>query len=193
HALPETLRDLAQQAVARGVAERVVDRFEAVQIHEEDRERMLLTPRRGEQHLEALVEEGPVRQLREAVEVREAADLLFDALALADVLRGSGQSRRPPASARELHLEVDVADRAVGGNDADVELAVSETGEDRFPRSEQVVAIIGMNETQKEVDLRLEALRLDAEHPVHLLRPADVATLDVFLPVPEACDLLRVL
>ncbi len=67
----QPLRDLPQHVVARGMAERVVDALEAVEIHEEDRDRF--APRAGlrEALVERPVEGAAIGQLREIVRAGE--------------------------------------------------------------------------------------------------------------------------
>ena len=70
---------LAQQLVARGVAERVVDVLEHVEVDEEDGGLGLRARRAGERVLEAVDEQQPVRQPGERV-VERLVDRVLDRL-----------------------------------------------------------------------------------------------------------------
>ena len=74
--LGERVRQLLQHHVGRLVADRVVDELEVVDVDEQQRELRALAPRSREHFLEMLVQEPAVRQPREAVLIRERADLL---------------------------------------------------------------------------------------------------------------------
>ena len=81
----QPLADLAEHPVARRVAERVVDRLEVVQVHEQDRDREVV-PRLPLDHvLDAVLEQRPVREPRDRVVERLVLELLLERLALGDV------------------------------------------------------------------------------------------------------------
>ena len=80
------LRDLLQQRVAGGVAERVVDGLEVVQVQAQQREGLRLPAVVGvEQFGELAAELVPVGQARERVEVRQVGELAPRALGLGGV------------------------------------------------------------------------------------------------------------
>jgi hypothetical protein len=87
-----------QQQVAHLMAKRVVDLLEAVQVQQQQRERVRI-PRR-QQRLETLHQRGPVWQARQQVVVRLVAELLGFALAGRDV--------------RERHLRDDAGEEDEG-------------------------------------------------------------------------------
>ena len=86
-----------EQGVARIVAERIVDALEGVQVHEQHRELLVADLGALQLALQRLQEGLAVGDAGQAVAIGQAADLLFGALALADVahqsqhLRGTGR------------------------------------------------------------------------------------------------------
>ena len=54
------------------------------------------------------------------------------------------------------------------------------------------LAVVGVNGLEEGFVLRLEALGIEAENPVLLVRPPELSGGDVPLPVPQACDPLGV-
>jgi hypothetical protein len=91
----EPLRDDAQEVVAHGVAERVVDALEVVEVEKHDRERLGVASRGVESLGELFMETGAVRQLGEDVEIRQAVNLLYRARTLSRVLQRTGDSFDP--------------------------------------------------------------------------------------------------
>ena len=83
----QAIADLEQEAVARGVPQRVVDRLEIVDVHEQhgDRLRVALLALDGVQH--AIAEQRPVREVGHRVVERLVLQLPFELLALRDVTR----------------------------------------------------------------------------------------------------------
>ena len=75
--------DLLQQAIAHGMAERVVDRFEVIEIEQKDRER--LGAAAGEHLLDLLAEHRAVRQIGQRIVPRHVGKARFGAAALGDV------------------------------------------------------------------------------------------------------------
>ena len=78
----QAMPDLPQHGVAHEVPHRVVDLLEAVEIHDEHRQRIPCAERVGDRHLEPILKQGPVRQVRQAVVVREMTNTLFGLRAL---------------------------------------------------------------------------------------------------------------
>ena len=81
----DAVADLAEQAVAGGVAERVVDRLEVVQVHEQDRHGLAVATLALEGVLDAVLEQGPVGEAGDRVVERLVRELLLERLALGDV------------------------------------------------------------------------------------------------------------
>ena len=81
----EPFGDVAEELVAGGVAEAVVDRLEVVQVEEEHRDRLDGRAAAVERVRYAIPEERAVRQSGERVVERLVAQLLLELLALADV------------------------------------------------------------------------------------------------------------
>ena len=76
---------VSQQFVAGGVAERVVDQLEAVDVEEHHGEALGGAAGLGERHGQAVGEEGAVWEIGQSVVIGEVADHLFGLLALGDV------------------------------------------------------------------------------------------------------------
>ena len=83
----EPLADVAQDLVAGGVAERVVDRLEVVEVHEEHRDRPTVAQLAVERVLHTVGEQGAVRQPGQRVVQRLVLELLLELLPLGDVSR----------------------------------------------------------------------------------------------------------
>ena len=83
--MPEPLADLAEQHVAGGVPERVVDRLEVVEVHEQDRHGSLVALLTLEGVRHAVAEQHTVPQSGQRVVERLVRQLLLERLALADV------------------------------------------------------------------------------------------------------------
>ena len=104
----KALREVLQHAIARGKAERLVDRLEALDVERDERD-----PRRvayRERLVETLVEEPAVRQARQDVVVREVVDPLL----LLAALERERQVRRELGQQPHLGLVEHVA---LGGDD----------------------------------------------------------------------------
>ena len=85
HDLAQPLGDRAQQLVAAGVAQRVVDLLELVEVDEVYGERTA-APQGGERRVHLVAEEGAVGQVGQHVVARQMVDLGLGGLALGDVL-----------------------------------------------------------------------------------------------------------
>jgi hypothetical protein len=85
HHLAQPLGDRAQQVVPAGMAQRVVDLLELVEVDEVNGERTP-APQRGDRRVHLVPEEGAIGQVREDVVARQLVDLGLCSLALGDVL-----------------------------------------------------------------------------------------------------------
>ncbi len=106
--IDQPLGDRAKHGVALGVAERVVDRLEAVEIEEQDRARHIAGGRGAQRLAEQLADAAAVGQAREHVDIGEMGQPL---LRLADL----GDVGADPAEAFEAAGGVD--DRIAGDRD----------------------------------------------------------------------------
>src|SRR3569623_1785080 len=83
----QPLRYLAQQGIARGVAEGVDDTFEIVEVQEQHGDGDLLPLGREQGRLQPIVQQDAVGQARETVVGREVPQLLLKAFTLAHIAR----------------------------------------------------------------------------------------------------------
>ena len=81
----QTRRDHPQQLVAEGVAERVVDELERIEVEEHHRHRRAGAARVRERHRQSVAEERAVGKAGEGVVVRLVLDLRLGEVALGDV------------------------------------------------------------------------------------------------------------
>ena len=79
----QPMPDLAQHGITHQMPHRVVDLLEPVEVHDQHRQRIARAQRIGDRHLEPVLEQRPVRQIGQAVVVREMADALFGFRSLA--------------------------------------------------------------------------------------------------------------
>ena len=103
HALAEPLRDAAQQLVARGVAEAVVDLLEAIEVDEDEPHALAVAVSLRERDLEAVLEEPPVREPGERVPVSEGVEALLERARLGHV----AQRQRQVAVAERRHARLE--------------------------------------------------------------------------------------
>ena len=89
----EARGDGSEQIVANGMPQRIVDRFEAVEIEHQHREAGLIAPGLSQRLIDALAEQDAIRQPGQRIVLRHKHDLRFGAPAFADVFVG----RDPPA------------------------------------------------------------------------------------------------
>jgi hypothetical protein len=94
-AFAKPLRHVLEQAVAAGVAERVVDHLEAVDVHEQQGQPLAVAARVVDRHLEAVPEEEPVRQAGQGVVEGQVPDLLLRLPAVRDVADDGGDEGLP--------------------------------------------------------------------------------------------------
>ena len=81
----EPLAHLVQQPVACRVTEGVVDRLEVVEVHEQDRDRLVLPHLTLQGVRDTVVEQRPVREGRHGIVEGLVGELLLELLALGDV------------------------------------------------------------------------------------------------------------
>ena len=119
HGLAQPSRDTDQQLVAPVVAELVVDPLEAVEVDEQDRDRVVLAGREGVGHV--LLELGAVGQLGERVVQRLVGQLVVQGGQLGDVMHAHHQPAHAGVGAlvADDQLARDVG--AVGAADAGVQ------------------------------------------------------------------------
>ena len=84
-ARPEPLPDLAQQAVAGRMAQRIVDRLEVVEVHEQDRHRQVVARQALQRVLDAVAEQRAVGEPGDRVVEGLVRELLLEGFALRDV------------------------------------------------------------------------------------------------------------
>jgi len=96
HATLQPLCHFLQQRIAGGVPKRIVDRLEAVEIDQQQREFVTLPARSPHRGLDLAAQQNAVRETRQRVMMRHMRNLFFVALALADV-----GERADEASVRE--------------------------------------------------------------------------------------------
>ena len=127
-ASPDAGGDRLEKHVSDRVAERVVDRLEAVEIETEDGERLARRTEPGERLLEALAQQQAIGELRQGVVPGHMRDMLLHLLARRDV--GVGAHRPAVADRGRPDLE----DRAVGAFTLDgMEGALERVAAQPFP------------------------------------------------------------
>ena len=129
HALLEPRRDLGEQSIAGGVAERVVDVLEAVEVEPEHRHQLAVALGAGHGAVEMLVELKPVGQAGQRIVHGEIADLVLGQPALADAPRGNGRGHG------EAHH-----DQEAGGQRHHREREIGEAGSGRLVEGEGIDA-----------------------------------------------------
>src|SRR3546814_3269430 len=85
HFLDEALRDALQDSIALGMAERVIDRLEAVEIEEQDRAGDIGRLRGRQRLAEQLADAAAIGEAREHVHVGEIGEALLRLPHLGDV------------------------------------------------------------------------------------------------------------
>ena len=96
------------------MTERVVDPLEVIEIEEENGHDLAVTSGVDQREAEALVEEPPVPEPRQAVVIGEEADLLLGAASLGDVLRGPGELDRNSGFIQDgIRLQMEVSQTAI--------------------------------------------------------------------------------
>ena len=101
-------------AVARVVAERVVDVLEAIQVDEQHRNRQLVPLRRSDRHAEKLAEHHAIRQAGQRVVCAQVQDPVFGKFAFADVATDAAVADEPAlVVVGRRAADVDVTPRAV--------------------------------------------------------------------------------
>ena len=112
HVLLDPLGDLAQQLVADGMSERVVDDLEAVEVEEEHGELLVVAVGLGHRERQAVAEEEAVRQVGQRIVEGEVLDLLLGALPLGDVDGRALDDREPPVGPLDQVLALEDPDEA---------------------------------------------------------------------------------
>ena len=110
----EALGNPCQQLVSGIVTESVVDQFEAVEIEKEHCRVLAVASGFGDCLADAVLEQGAVRQSGQGIVVSKEMDMLFGALALADVIEAAGIVRHRAVGAphrgdrqpRRIHFAV---------------------------------------------------------------------------------------
>ena len=105
--------DALQQQIAERMAERVVDRFEIVEIDAEHREAAAAALQVGDHLLHAQAQQDPVGQRGQRIVMRHVGDARFGRLALGDVDRGN-QRGALALIGQMAEEDRDVDGRAVG-------------------------------------------------------------------------------
>ena len=79
HLAPQAVGGLLQQLVARRVAQAVVDVLEVVQVQEQEGQALLFAGRRGDGHIQAVVEQAAVGQAGKRIVIGQIGRLLLGA------------------------------------------------------------------------------------------------------------------
>ena len=120
----DQLRDLAQQFVARGVAHRVVDLLEAVEVEQQQRRLPAVTPALHQHVGDLAVEQRAVGEPGERVEIGQPLQLLLGGFAFRDVLDRAGETDDAALGVgHRLADHREIADRAVAALELDVDAA----------------------------------------------------------------------
>ncbi len=117
--------DFLEQGVADGVAERIVDFLEVIEIEAKHRE-LIAALGEMQRALQPFPEQCPVRQIGQRVVPRHVVNLLLRLLPFGDVLEG-----RNPAAAR--HRLMHDTDRPLGAHDDALDRAPGAHVPDQFP------------------------------------------------------------
>ena len=89
----QALADLAQQFVAGGVAQGIVDRLEAVEIEPQHRQGMRLAAGQPQRLLQPVPEQGPIGQFCQRVKMGQFPVLLLAQPAVGDVVQDHDGAR----------------------------------------------------------------------------------------------------
>ena len=169
----DALGDLDQQLVAGGVAERIVDLLEAVEVHQQDRQLGVVAPRVADRLADALAEQDPVGQPGERivqrlvlVELGLLDQLALGALALGDVLDHRHRTAGAPCSSRSRtartrhHVSSPLGgwQRASSSKDSRRPVIISPSS------ASTVVAILGACRCSVNAAARRAAARVGLEH-----------------------------
>ena len=109
------LAGLDQQGIAGGVAERVVDHLELVEVEAVEREQAVVAVERAEQMFELLLEHASVGQPGQDVVEGELGDALLALGDLADHLVEAGREPRELVAAAHPHLDMLAGREPAGG------------------------------------------------------------------------------
>ena len=102
--------------ITSGMAQRVIDLLEVIQINIEQRKNLFVAPRLGQGHLQPVIEQGPVGQVRQRIALGTMAKQFFDFLALRNVdeCRDVPASTLRPLAADRRYCQPDDVDLAIG-------------------------------------------------------------------------------
>ena len=103
HQLCQPFSRQAQQRVAGGMAARVIDVLEVVEVDEHQRTDFMVARRGGQQVGDAVHQQAPVGQARQHVVEGQAVDVRFRSLALVDFAFDSHPVRLPAVRIRKRH------------------------------------------------------------------------------------------
>ena len=113
HAAEQPAGNLAQQGVADGMAERVVDGLEAVEVEAQQSD-VLVAAARFQRRFQALAQQDAIRQIGQRIVMRHVGDARLVAMALGEVADGVDLVAAHPGAERAAdHLHGDHA--IVGG------------------------------------------------------------------------------
>ena len=185
HRLAQPLRHRLEQLVAGAVAERVVDRLEAVEVDEVDRERRVVAPAARDRAIELGQEHVAVGQAGQAVEARQLVDLFLGLLGQRHVAADAAVAGEGAGVVEHrLAADAQVTAHAVGAGEAVGEVAVRLARVDRRlirgdrfgGRLEARVRHAAMAEQDlgREARDRLDAFRDVGEAEVGVLLPDPV-------------------
>ena len=124
----ETLGHDRQQAVAGDVAEAIVDRLEAVQVEDHDRDQALVAPRPGERALQPVLKQRAVGQPGQLVVLGQPAELIGVALPGQSVADGA-----PEPGRIEALLVEEIGDAERHRPEIELERAGARQHDDRRP------------------------------------------------------------
>ena len=192
HRVAESAGDFGQHPVAGLMALGVVDLLEAVQVNEQQRQRMALRACEREFLLQAFAEVAAVRQFGQGVVVGELFDAAVAALALRDILHRAdrpvqpafgvlaefGTFLEPARFAVDLDAVLDLVGLALAGG---------------VPGGFDTFAVLGMDACE-EVSVGDTRADRDAEQAIGFLRPFErlgIGALRLDAPAADAGDGLR--
>ena len=162
HDAAEALADTDEERVAGVVAVRVVDRLEAVEVEEHDRERDLTDDR--ERLVQLVLEQEPVAQPGQRIVERLVDEVVFGGAALGDVLGLGDEVRRSAVVVFDHAGRQQRPERvAVGGDEAQLDpeaagAAVAQLAELAL----ELLGVLGVGE--REQVRRPHDLRFETEH-----------------------------
>ena len=181
--LDQPLGDALQHGVALGVAERVVDRLEAVEIEEHDRAGRLAAGRARQRLAEQLADPAAIGQAREHVHIGEVGQPLLGAADVGDVLADAAEALElaghvddriarqadPARAAPRLQLHLEIGEGLAREQDAAERAGAAQRGGQRM--ADQLVGRAAEQGGHPRGDVDDPVLGID------LPQPADAAML----------------